>query len=310
MEANLPAMRKNFESQSCPADMPMYDSGIDSVGTKASFAQVIKVAAPHARIVHFADTDHFDPSVRGVMDNRENLDALRTSGFTDIAIEASRGLQHWNDKLVDGALTRPEFEERIHRALSVTQGNEDGSWTRQIGMTAEYARDHDMRFHFADPQNGSGWCDEAKPDAEYQTCENDRTLDRYDDRSGLGPFLKDPAKDKTFLMYGAAHFSLDNGSRESTGGSYLKIDVYKDRQAYEGSKDVYKADNDQGIPTNKLKPDLIYLIDEQRVYTTCQTNPTLKKDIEAIGPEKQAPVLAPPAPSAPAVQKQAVAAPV
>jgi|GEM_PF-2307124 hypothetical protein len=310
MGANLPAMRKNFESQSCPADLQMYDSGIDPAGTKASFAQVIKAAAPHARVVHFADTDHFDPSVRGVMDNRENLEALRTSGFSDIAIEAPHWLQRWNDKLVDGAVTRPEFEENIHRALSGTQGNGDGSWTRQIGMTAEYARDNGMRFHFADPQNGGKWCDESKPDAEVQACEKEATLDRYDDRGGLGPFLKDPAKEKTFLMYGAAHFSLDNGSRESTGGSYLKIDVYKDRPAYEGSKDVYKADNDQGIPTNKLKPDLIYLIDEQRVYTTCDTDPALKKDIEAIGPEKQAPVLAPPPPPAPAVQRQAVAAPV
>lgn len=286
MATNFPALNSEFKKQSCPADLPMHDSGINPQGTQASFAQVIAAAAPHARIVHFADTDHFDSSIVGVMNNRANLEALRTSGFTDIAIEAPRGLQHWNDKLVDGALTRPEFEKKIHMALSVAQGNGEGAWTRQIGMTAEYARDHGMRLHFADPNNGSGWCDEKLPNAEYDRCETARVLDRYDDRQGLGPFLKDPAKDKTFIMYGAAHFSLDNGSRESTGGSYLKIDVYKDRPAYEGSKDVYKVDNDNNIPTNQLKPDLIYLIDEQRVYTTCQTAPGLKQDIESLGQDK------------------------
>ncbi len=297
MEQNSGSLRKEFQSRSCPANLPMYDSGINPTGTKASIAQVITAAAPHARVIHYADTDHFDSSVRGMMADKGNLDTLKKAGFTDIAIEAPQGLQHWNDKLVDGALTRPEFEEKIHRALAVAQGNEEGAWTRQIGKTAEYARDNDMRLHFADPQNGAKWCDEALPDAQYQSCEKERVLDRYDDTTGLGPLLKDPAKDKTFLMYGAAHFSLDNGSREAAGGSYLKIDVYKDRPAYEGSKDAYKSDNDHGIPTNKLKPDLVYLMDEQRVYTTCETSPALKNDVEAIGVDKQEPKLAPPAPA-------------
>lgn len=298
MGQNPVSLRNEFQGRACPADLPMFDSGIDPAGTTASIAQVIKAAAPHARVIHYADTDHFDASVRGMMGDQNNLETLKESGFTDIAIEASRGLQHWNDKLVDGALTRPEFEEKIHRALSVAQGNEDGAWTRQIGKTAEYARDNNMRLHFADPQNGSGWCDETLPDPAYQACERERILDRYDDRAGLGPFLKDPAKDKIFLLYGAAHFSLDNGSREAAGGDYLKIDVYKDRPAYEGGKEAYKADNDQGIPTNKRKPDLVYLMDEQRVYTTCETPPALKNDIEAMDADRPEPRRPLPAPAA------------
>lgn len=303
MGAEIPSLSKEFKNKSCPADLPMYDSGINPQGTPASLAQVITAAAPHARIVHFADTNHFDPSVRGKMAEQANLDALKKSGFTDIAIESSRGLQHWNNKLVDGALTRPEFEQKINMAISVAQGNEEGQWTRQIGKMAEYARDQGMRLHFADPNNGEGWCDQKSPEAEYERCEKERVLDRYDDTGALGPALRDPTKDKVFLLYGAAHFSLDNGSREAAGGNFLKLDVYKDRQAYEGNKIDYKADHQSGIPTNQIKPDLVYLIDEQRVYTTCQTAPALKQDVEALGPEKPAATMAAPMPESAPLQK-------
>lgn len=296
MGADIPALSKNFKTQSCPSDLPMYDSGIHPTGTKASFAQVIAAAAPHARIVHFGDTDHTDRSVSGVMAEQSHLDALRNAGFTDIAIEAPQDMQHWNDKLADGALTRQEFEAKIHPAFMATQGNENGDWTRQLGKTAAYARDHGMKFHFADPENGSQWCDQNLSEEAFQSCERANTLDRYDDTGALGSSLRDPGKGKIFLIYGSAHFSLDNGSREAAGGSYLKIDVYKNRQAYEGDKDIFKEDHANGIPVNQLKPDLIYLIDEQQVYTTCQTASALRSDIDAITPESATSSLPPPTP--------------
>lgn len=279
-------LKETFQQNSCPANLPIYDSGITPAGVSVPLAAVIGAAAPHADILSVGDSDHFNPAVRGSLGTDAVLDQLKRSGITHIGVEVSHRMQHWIDKLNDGALTREEFERKIDLSLSVTQGNEKGDWTRQLGRTAAFARDNGMKLQFIDPDNGSHFCDETTLSAsEYEACDVRKWKQRFQDDALAGELnasVPAGSGNKALLLYGQAHLSVDNGTRQQIDGRVIKIDVFESRAAYEADKmGLHKRNAEAGINTNQIKPDLIYFLDTQTVHTTCATPPALAASIEA-----------------------------
>jgi hypothetical protein len=285
-EENSHDLSAKFQQSACPADLPIYDSGISPQGLKLPLDKVIATAAPHTDVFMYGDTDHYNLSVRGEMQKPENLAALKKSGFTDIAFETSKGLQSWNNAYVDGGLNRDELKAQISPALIAAKGNEKGEWTKQILDTAEFAKANEMNLHFADPNNGSLACDAA---LSAEECDIAETKDRYQDTqlsADHAARLAEPAADnqqrKIFQIYGSAHYSVDNGSRESVGGRTVKMDVYANRGAYESDKTILKEENDRGVMVGEIKPELVYLLDSGTLHTTCATPPALAADLEQV----------------------------
>lgn len=275
----LSVLKDKFQESACPHDLPIYDAGIDPNGIKIPFQSVIRAAAPHADILVVGDTNHDNPGIRETVNGQDTLNAIRDSGFTHIGVETSRRMQHWVDKLNDGALTRQEFESKIDMSLSVSQGNEDGGWTRQIGAMAEYSRDNNITFEFVDPDNGNQFCDESLPTDEYKSCDIQKWKDRFqDDALAAHMNANVQAGGKGLLLYGSAHFSVDNGTRDGISGNVVKVDIYQNRQEYEADKILHRENYETGINTNTVKPDMIYFKDTQTLHTTCETDPALKGD--------------------------------
>lgn len=278
----MAGLKEKFQQNACPADLPVYDSGIDPNGIKLPFSKVLNASAAKADLVVIGDTNHFNPEIRGTLKEADNLQAVAKSGFTHIGVETSARMQHWVDKYNDGALTRPEFEGKIDMSLSVAQGNEDGAWTRQIGTMVEFSKQNDIKFEFVDPGNGNQYCDETLPESEQKSCDIKKWKDRFQDdklAEHLDSNLK--AGGKGLLIYGSAHFSVDNGTREGFSGSMVKIDIYKNRMEYEADKiGVHKENAENGLATNSVKPDLIYFKDTQTLHTTCTTDPSLKERLQ------------------------------
>lgn len=287
-------LASTFTQSACPADLPMYDSGISPQGLKIPLAQIIATSAPHADVFMYGDTDHHNVGLRGEMGKPENLEAIKKSGFTDISIETSKGLQAWNNAYVDGALTRDDLKAQISPALIAAKGNEKGEWTQQILNTAEFAKTNGLNLHFSDPNNGSVVCG---VDMSAEQCDIAETKDRYQDTqlsADHAARLAEPTANnqprKILQIYGSAHYSVDNGSRESIGGKTVKMDVYADRAAYESDKTIFKEENKRGVNVNEIKPELVYFLDSGTLHTTCATPPALAADLE------QAATLPPPAP--------------
>ncbi|MBP9050707.1 MAG: hypothetical protein KBC88_00955 [Alphaproteobacteria bacterium] len=283
-EGNPHTLSAKFQQSACPADLPIYDSGISPQGLKIPLDKVIATAAPYADVFTYGDTDHHNMNVRGEMRKPENLAALKQSGFTDIGFETSKGLQAWNNAYVDGGLGRDEFKTQIAPALMAATGNEKGEWTKQILDTAEFAKANEMNLHFADPNNGRLACDAAMSAEE---CDIAETKARYQDTqlsADHAARLAEPAADnqqrKIFQIYGSAHYSVDNGSREGIGGRMVKMDVYASRADYESDKTILKEENDRGVMVGEIKPELVYLLDSGTLHTTCATPPALAADLE------------------------------
>lgn len=282
--ANL--LKSDFTKSSCPAGLPLWDDGLNELPQSTSFVNVIKAAAKHADIVMIGDTDHFDPDVHGLIAKDENLKALKDASYTHMAVEVSDRMQHWVDKFNRDELTQKEFEDKIHMSLKDTQSNENGAWTRQLGKMASFAKDNGMKLVFIDPGNGENWCSNELKGADLEACELENDRSRFRDSSlsySLNSLLKETPNAKVFQMYGAGHYSVDNGSKELLEGRSVKIDVYKNRAFYEADKTDAKQDNSFGkkMGFGSIKPDLVYMMDTQDIYSSCAANPTLMEDIAA-----------------------------
>lgn len=280
------SLKSDFAKSSCPAGLPLWDDGLNERPQSSPFANVIKAAAKHADIVMMGDTDHFDPDVHGLIAKDENLKALKDAGYTHIAVEVSDRMQHWIDKFNRDDLTQKEFEDKIHMSLQVAQSNENGAWTRQLGKMASFAKDNGMKLVFIDPGNGENWCSNDLKGEALEACEIENDRSRFRDSalsSSLNSLLKEAPNAKVFQVYGAGHYSVDNGSKELLEGQSVKIDVYKNRAFYEADKTDAKQDNSFGekMGWGGIKPDLVYMMDTQDVYSSCAANPALMEDISA-----------------------------
>lgn len=276
------SLSAKFSRSACPAGLPVYDSGIDPAGKKVALADVVGLAARHADIVQIGDTNHFNTD--GVIIPATSPSVLKTfqaAGGTDIAIEIPQDRSLILDAFEKDSIGTEEFKRRMHMNLIATQGNEKGQWTQQVVAIAEHAKTSGMKLHFADPQNGNAFCASDLSTKAFESCEVSRTNDRYQDEP-LAAYLNEATSGKTLLVYGANHFSVNNGSREALDGTLVKIDTYANRMEYERSKDDLKFDNERGITINDIKPDLIYFQDSSTVHTTCATPDILKKGIENL----------------------------
>ena len=285
-----PRLHNDFSKSSCPAGLPLWEDGITEQPQTRKFADVIKSAAKNADIVMLGDTNHFDPDIHGLMAKDENLQALKDGGYTHITLEVSQRMQHWIDKFNRDELTQKQFEDKIHMSLQVAQSNEDGAWTRQIGKVAAFAKENGMQLAFIDPGNGENWCSNDLKGEELAACELDNDRDRFRDAplsTSLNSLLKETPNAKVFQVYGSAHYSVDNGSKELLEGKSLKIDVYKSRASYEADKNDTRQDPShvEKMGWGAIKPDLVYMMETQDAYTTCATPPAFAEDLTKSGSE-------------------------
>lgn len=287
------SLKSDFAKSSCPAGLPLWDDGLNERPQSSPFSNIIKAAAKNADIVMMGDTDHFDADVHGLIAKDENLKALKDAGYTHMAVEVSERMQHWVDKFNRDELTQKEFEDKIHMSLQVAQSNENGAWTRQLGKMAAFAKTNDMKLVFIDPGNGENWCANDLKGEEMEACELENDRSRFRDSalsSSLNSLLKETPNAKVFQVYGAGHYSVDNGSKEQLEGRSIKIDVYKNRAFYEADKaDAKQADSyAEKMGWGGVKPDLVYMMDTQDVYSSCASDPALAEDIRAGLNSKQA----------------------
>lgn len=268
----------------CPTNLPRWDDGLDKVSYQLSFPEVIRAAAAHADVVMFGDTNHFDPNVRGIMGEDKNLKALKDAGFTHISVEVPKTMQHWVDKFNRDELTQQEFEDSIHLPLQPAQGNENKAWTRQLVKTAAFAKENNMQLVFADPKNGMDGCSSDLEKNEFEKCEEADNVARFRDNAlsmATSSVLKENPNHKVFQIYGQAHYSVDNGSKEEIDGRVLKLDVYKNRGSYESDVNENKEPNSEAekLGWGGVKPDMIYMIDTRDAYTTCSTPRGFREDL-------------------------------
>lgn len=295
-------MADELAMSSSPARSPSYngDPELDQ-GRKLSFASVLSIAAPSAKVIVVGDSDHHNAGVRGIMGRTENLEAAYSAGIRHIVAETGLSVQEDIDAYRSGRLTKDELYTTLHDKLSTTQGNSTGQWTRQLVEMADFAKKTGMQAHIDytgyEPVEST-----AKPgsDQHYRetTAESKR---RFDDRPVAERF--NGMEGRILMQVGHIHFSLDNGSREAVQGGMIKVDVYASRADYLKNQSLRHNLNSE-IGAHALKPELVYFQDTGTVHTTETTPPDLKARIAGAAPALKeefkptpAPALAPnPAP--------------
>lgn len=280
------SLKSNFQQKSCPADLPIYDSGIDPNGVKLSMDRVLPEAFKNARVVMYGDTNHSNPMVMRPLESQKNLDALRDSGVKHVGIELGKANQPLIDKRYDGAITRDELETALNDKglMDTVKGNNGGEVTRLYGGLAEYGAQNGIKLHAADPGNGltlgaDGKTTDFDEDARFKDGQLASDLNAMDG--------------KVLLGYGHLHFSTNDSGRNDIEGGLVKMDVHQNRFAFENSRSQMAGDAANGAKFNEVKPDLVYFNDTGTVHTTCSTPESLKNDIKKAAERVAAPAVIP-----------------
>lgn len=267
---------------SCPADLPIEDSGIEPQGIKISFPRVIKATAPHADILSIGDTNHYNHKIRALTGTDEFLKQVKQSGITHFGVEVSYEMQYLINKFNRDEISIKEFEYHIDQSLMVSQGNELGQWTKQLVKTADFAKRNGISFEFWNPDNGVHFCDPNSPN--YKECDIKKWKERFQDKEladYLNTTIAPNSGRKGLIVYGAGHFSVDNGTRDRIEGRIVKIDIYASRAQYEEAlTGNLRASARDGINLNQIKPDFVYFTDTGTLHATCATSPALRAAVE------------------------------
>lgn len=266
-------LRTNFQQQSCPTGLPVYDSGIDPKGVKLSMDRVLPEAFKNAKVVMYGDTNHFNPMVMRPLENQKNLDALRDAGVKNIGTEMVKSHQPLIDKHYDGSITRDELETAWNDGglMDSLKGNNTGELTRLYGGLAEYGAQNGIKLHAANPGNGYIYGEDGKLKdvGDVARFKDDQLVSDLNAMDG-----------KTLLAYGHVHFSTNDSGRNDIEGGLVKMDVYQNRFDFESIRSAMARDATNGYKFNEAKPDLVYFNDTGTVHTTCATPEVLKNDIQ------------------------------
>lgn len=262
-------------------------SGMNSSPRSVSLTSLVTAAMKESKLLMAGDTNHFNGDINALAQSPTMLSAAKKGGATHIALEVDQGLQHAADKYMNNQIGRPDLEKFIDRMYQGAQNNEDGAFTRLVMNTVDFAKNNDMKVVFADPHNGWG----NKPsdlspedDAKWEL-ENSR--DRFRDTqlvNKLNNILESDKDAKVYMAYGDAHFSVDNGNKDSIDGPMTKISLYSTRADLENfEKDMQdpKAFGRQ-MGWMGVKPDLVYFIDTQTFSTTTETSDAVRKAVNDL----------------------------
>lgn len=267
------SLKSNFQRQSCPANLPVYDPGIDPQGFKIPVHEVLgSILRQPERVVVWGDTNHYNPILLRPLEDDRVLETLKNGSVKHIATEAGKKHQPTIDAHYDGALTKEEMEDKfVAEGVAEYKGSYD--FVLLHAKLAEYGAKNDIKLHAINPRNG------------YVTDENGNTTFSMSARLQDDQLVSDlnGLDGKTLLAYGAAHGSVSNSGFDAINGGYIKMDVHRDRQHYDYAKAQTKENHEQGgEPTNEVKPHLVYFLNQGTVHTTCATPPALKADIERV----------------------------
>lgn len=262
-------------------------SGMDSKPRPTSPTALVTAAMKESKVLMAGDTNHFNGNIAGLAQSTEMLAAAKKGGATHIAIEVDQGLQHAADKYMNNQIDRKGLETFVQRMYQGGQNNEDGAFTRMVLNTVDFAKDNNMKVVFADPHNGWGNKPGGLSPEEDEKWELENSRDRFRDTelvNRLNGILDSDKDAKIYMAYGDAHFSVDNGNKDSINGQMTKISLYSDRADFDKfEKDMQdpKAYGRQ-MGWMGVKPDLVYFMDEKTFSTTNETSNGVRKSVNEI----------------------------
>lgn len=262
-------------------------SGMENEPRKAAPADIVKTAMSKSRILMTGDTNHFNGDIIALAQSPAMLAAAKDGGATHIAIEVDQGLQHVADKYIANQVSRPVLEQFIDRMYRDAQNNEDGTFTRLVLDTVDFAKQNDMKIVFADPHNGWGNKPSGLSPEEDEKWELENSRDRFRDTELVGKLnniLDSDKNAKIYMAYGDAHFSVDNGNKDSLNGPMTKISLYSDRADLENFEKQMQDPNAFGRKMGWMgvKPDLVYFMDEGTFATTNETSNEVKNALKEM----------------------------
>lgn len=267
-------------------------SGIDSVPRPIEPTSLVTAAMKESRVLMAGDTDHYNIEVLNLALSEPMLSAAKKGGATHIALEIDKGLQWRADQFMKDEISVDDLKKAIHMMYAEQQSNENGEFTNRIVDTAVFAKNNDMKIIFSDPHNGWGNKPSGLTPEQDEKWELENARDRFNDTElvdRLNKILQSDKDAKIYLTYGDAHFSVNNGNKESIIGPMTKLSLYSSRANLNGFENIMQNPDAHGRKMGwmEVKPDLVYFIEEKTFSTTNATSDEIKKAINAI-PSEQA----------------------
>ena len=259
---------------------------LSETGIKAPLGAIIAIMAQHVDVVHFGDTDHVTLEAIKIVGDPAMLAQLAGAGITEIMLEEHATKQYAVNEYKNGDMTRSEFADLAK-----------GTWNKNTGeYTADLVDNADsfgMEIHFVDPRvnRKTATTMEEEEKKHMETVVNDQGLAGNIDTALRGR--------KGLLIYGAGHGEYDvstdlNGALQS---SYAEIEVWENRKKFEEDY-AFNAEFERDFfpkiaAIKKEPPELVYFLDEKKVYFTSDTPDAMKQDILAKFPETVTPSVQP-----------------
>ncbi len=306
----MPTLTQKANSAFTHQPIPQPGPALNGAGMKVEFSDVLKTSLQHADLVHVGDQSHGDRALNQLLNDRKTMIAAAEGGASHVFVEWPQARQKHFDALTDGQINKTEFATRMMKDGNLKEGGIAREVLEGAGESAMLARRLGMEVHAADPENGK-----AEGNAYFKTM--DQMEAKWDQMS---PAERGAAQDqlrqqevafnkarlgdtelasfvdqklssgKGVMIYGGEHGSQRNDFNEHLKSSSVKIDTYPDRASYEEMQITRQSKNALlGTQVGADNPELIYIADEKRVYTTPDTPPDLAREIEAMAVHEPAP---------------------
>ena len=247
---------------------------LSDTGIKAPLADTIAIMAQHVDVVHFGDTDHKTLEAIKIVANPAMLAKLASAGITEIMLEVYATKQYAVNEYKNKAMSRPDF-------ASLTKG----AWNENTGeYTADLVDngvDFGMEIHFVDPRADRETPNNAEEyeQEHLETVVNDQDLAKNIDTALAGK--------KGLLIYGNDHgaYDINTDLNAALQSSYAEIEVWESRKKFEELY-IFDAELERDFfpkiaAIKKEPPELVYFLDEGKVYMTDDTPEAMKQDILA-----------------------------
>ncbi len=315
------------KANSAFSNQPIAQPGLalNGAGMKVEFSDVLKTSLQHADLVHVGDQSHGDPALNKLLNDRRTMIAAAEGGASHVFVEWPQARQKHFDALTQGQIDKTEFATRMMKDSNLKEGGIARDVLEGVGESTMLARRLGMEVHAADPENGKAegdkyfeimdqadakW-DEMSPAERGATQIQLRQQEAEFNKARLGDtelasFVDQKlSSGKGVIIYGGEHGSQRNDFNEYLKSSSVKIDTYPDRASFEEMQITRQSKNTLlGTQIGADNPELIYIADEKRVYTTPDTPPDLAREIEAMAVHEPAPAPEAPKPQSPKPEPQ------
>lgn len=290
--------------------------GLDNPGVEESgngmtvpFRSLLHIAFAQADILFLTEVNHLDLRAARFLAQQENYGVLAGNGVRHLFLEMPVALQPFVDALADGKTAKADFIREMQTKGGYFSFTSDKT-VQMLTITADmivHAAATGIKVRFADFGNGAE-LDSPLREAAYEALllesgeapedvihaarerlrglQRDYDLARQDDRK-LAALINGTVKsgEKGLLFYGAVHGSMKGDLEEHLAMPALKIDFYADGNVYYDRREMFSRNpvfRELGIGADK--PELVYVLDAEILYTTCETPPRLTEKLRSPEP--------------------------